>query len=286
MKTISAPLRTLLDSGVFLMADALAITRASLVALPVLYYTTYDQDFTYGGHVYKSSELIIHRSNVSWKNDLSVDSMEFDITPKNYTGFLADLKFGVFNNAQVELDRMFFAPGPYSSTPTPVGSILIFLGNIGDVEADRSQATITVNSFLERLNVPVPREVYQSSCVNPFGGYICRASSKTFNGTVLAVNGAQNNNLSINLYDALSLFVGGYVLWLTGANAGLSQTINYSLAGTMVLLEPMRYPIAPGDTFTVYTSCDHTVNYCANLYGNLANYKGFKNIPTVGTFGG
>jgi uncharacterized phage protein (TIGR02218 family) len=285
MKTVSAPLQTLLNSGTFIMADALKITIKTLSPPTPLYYSNFDQDFYLDGSLYKTSDLVIHRSSVSWKNDLSVDSMELNISPKDYTPFLIELKWGIFDGAKVELYRVFFNPGAYSATPSPVGSILIFVGNIGDVEADRTSARITVNSLLDLLNASVPREIYQSSCVNVFGGSICRATSKYFNGTVQSIIGTQNNWFSSTIYSETGWLNGGYLVWNTGKNVGRTMSINNAYGWTVYLLEPMRDSMTIGDTFTAYTSCDKTSYFCGGLYNNMSNFKGFPDIPPVGTFG-
>jgi len=78
-------------------------------------------------------------------------------------------------------------------------------------------------------------------------------------------------------------FTGGFVMFVTGDNAGLKKEIrkydfeSWSVLGIVPsfhLLFNMPYEIQEGDLFVVFAGCNKTASDCANKFNNIANFRG------------
>lgn len=79
-------------------------------------------------------------------------------------------------------------------------------------------------------------------------------------------------------------FDGGLISFATGENEGVSREIgeftgNTSNDGTVSLFLRMPFPVAVGDTGTIYPGCDKNVATCLSRFRNAVNFRGFPHIP-------
>ena len=78
-------------------------------------------------------------------------------------------------------------------------------------------------------------------------------------------------------------FASGILTWTSGANVGrITEVPAHDLAGsiaTLTLLEAPVRPIAAGDSFTARAACDKRMATCGAKFANVANFRGFPNIP-------
>lgn len=115
------------------------------------------------------------------------------------------------------------------------------------------------------LNMKVPSRVFQSDCPWSFCDVNCGLLAANFTVTFTAKTGS-TNTLLIPLAaftQAAGYFTQGVVKCLTGANAGLSETVKAHSGGNLTIMVPWILPIAAGDTFSVIKGCDHTLATCA-----------------------
>jgi uncharacterized phage protein (TIGR02218 family) len=281
MKVFSDPLNTLLDSGRFVMADLFAFGLISGINLR---YTNFDRDIISGGYPYSSSGLLIKRSALHWKNDLSVDTLDLEISPQGSalisgTPFLTAVRQGIFDGAAFILGRAFFS-APVGITDAPVEAPALFYGRVGDFEADRTKADMVINSHLELLNIPCPREIYESGCPNLlYGPIICRATPVTSGTATVSVVNAENS-FDSDINDTNRIYTGGYLEWTYGANLGLKGKIKSSIAYTMIFAGIWPSAVTVGDTFIATAGCDKTSQTCQAIFSNnVANFRGFPYIP-------
>lgn len=277
MKTASGPLQTLLaTSKVFLMADLYTFT---LINGTIARYTSIDADVTWSGNVYSSKGLLLNRSQIDQKRGIEVDELEIDANPVDATiggiGWLAAVRNGVLDGAQVSLQRLFF-----SNWLTPVGVITLFTGIVSEIEMGRTYAKIKVKSNLELFNIQWPMNLYMLQCCWLLYSPGCGVSKAAFtdNGTVTA--GSTTFIVNANITDT-SVFSGGVITFTSGALTGIIRTIkSFSPANNqLAVVQPL--PVAPssGDTFSVYAGCDKTQFTCQTVFNNLANFRGFPYIP-------
>jgi uncharacterized phage protein (TIGR02218 family) len=73
----------------------------------------------------------------------------------------------------------------------------------------------------------------------------------------------------------------GEILWVTGANAGLSMEVKALSSGVMLLQLDMFNTVAPADTFTHVPGCDKNgrLGHCKLVYSNYDRFRGFEDIP-------
>lgn len=172
-------------------------------------------------------------------------------------------------------------------------------GGYGDVSAGietKFQGTITRAPGYSRnkvefecadpmylLNMKVPSRLMQSNCPWSFcDPNTCGLTAADFSQYCTAEGGSTQTRIDSGyLVQPDGYFTQGVVKCVTGANAGLSQTVKKHEGGKLYLMVPWLLPIAVGDTFSVIKGCDKTLPTC----------KGTKRIDgstinNAGRFGG
>src|SRR6185312_7655492 len=157
-----------------------------------------------------------------------------------------------------------------------------------EVDYGRSLATFTVNSHLELLNLNLPRNLYQTNCVNNLGDAACGVNLSSYVTSPAARSGCTQSVLIFTGAIDQSLggaFNAGKCVGVTGANAGLARTVQYTGTAytpgdTIQLLTPFPTAPAAGDSFQVFYGCDKTLgqNGCPK-FNNTPRFKGFPFVP-------
>lgn len=184
-----------------------------------------------------------------------------------------DLEAGRYDHAAF---RVFVVD--YSDTAA--GELELQSGRLGRVTIEDGQATAEGRGVLDRLRRPVGRSI-QGVCDAELGDSRCGVdlAPLTHVGTVTAVGSRYEFTAeALGLADNLLQF--GALTWTSGANVGRSVEVrSNSLAGVVVLAQPMVRGISVGDAFSVVEGCDHTVSACKTRFGNLINFRGFPFVP-------
>jgi uncharacterized phage protein (TIGR02218 family) len=295
VKPASAELLALLATRQFFAADIYTFSGGNLGS-NVLRYCGGDQNLTVNGLLYPAGGQVgpyfdrkDNKAKCHWKVGVEVDQLVFDVLPGSSTifgtGFLAAVRQGTFDGAELLLERVYMPT--YGDTRR--GTVRYFLGRVAEVDAGRSVATFTVNSHLELLNLELPINLYQPGCVNSLGDPSCGVSpipSTTGTVTSGSTAAAINATLAGGPF-AAGTFDLGTILFTSGALDGLELT-----AKQVVLTSPATvfllgyFPSAPstGDTFTLFFGCDKTTgpNGCPK-FNNLDRYRGFPFVPQPAT---
>ena len=78
-------------------------------------------------------------------------------------------------------------------------------------------------------------------------------------------------------------FTFGTLDWTSGANAGRrAEVLSHDLVDGVAVLTMLEAPvraIAGADTFTIRAGCDKRIMTCGTKFANVANFRGFPNIP-------
>jgi uncharacterized phage protein (TIGR02218 family) len=296
MKNASPALIALLNSQTFLMADLLTI---NLVSGGSLYYCNWEHDLVVNGNTYLSGDVQFTRTKSSCKIGVNVDSMTITLyaQPQNLMlglPVMAQIKNGLLDSAQIKIDRVFMAaPGV-----TAAGSVSIFSGRLTTVTAGRSEATLTVANELVLLNVQLPRNMYQPSCLHtlfdddmlqqgqaPTGCKLIKANFASAT-EVAAASSTTVFTASISGLNA-PWFDNGYISFSGGANSGYVRTIksgtHVGSVWTFTLTSPLPFIPVGGDPFTAYPGCDHTQATCTGKFNNVVNFRGFPYVPVPET---
>ena len=190
--------------------------------------------------------------------------------------FLQALRDGSFDGCEIERGRVFFSDRIGGAA---IGDVTLFKGRLGTVDQiGRTSAKLTVNSDLVLLNIDMPRNLYQSTCLHTLYDSGCTLVKNAFgtNGTT----GAGSKASIINWSGADPAYQQGSITFTSGVNAGVTANVNTVVAGVSLTLGyPLQSPPSPGDGFTAYQGCDHTPGTCQSKFSNLSNFRGFPYVP-------
>jgi uncharacterized phage protein (TIGR02218 family) len=289
MKPASIALQNLLASRHFFAADLYTFT---LIGGGMLRYCSGDRDITAGGHLFTAQGPRIDRKDnkakCHWKIGVEVDTLVFDVMPQatdtvGGLSLLAACVQGAFDGAELQLERAFMA----TYGDTSVGTVIMFAGRVAEIDLGRAVATFTINSHLELLNLQLPRNLWQPGCVNSLGDPSCGVNLPSFAVSGAAAAGSSASVITASLGQPTSYFDQGKIVFAGGANAGLSRSVKYWVAGApgvIALLAPFPNAPATGDAFSIYPGCDKTLgpNGCAK-FANTARFKGYPFVPTPDT---
>ncbi len=259
------------------MADCFSIT---LRTGTVLRYTSADMPVVVGGELYLANGVRIDGLKYSIKIGVDVDEQDITIaaTASDLVGgvpFLAALRDGVFDGAQIQRDRAFL---PAWGQPA-IGIVTLFHGRVSTIDKiGRTSAELKVKSDAVLLDIDMPRNLWQTGCLHTLYDGGCTLAKARF--TASGMVGAGATNLVIPWAGATA---GGYdqgtILFTSGANAGISVTIQRSDGAELVLAYPLDAAPAAGDAFQASFGCDHTLATCQTKFANAANFRGFPFVP-------
>lgn len=260
-----------------LMADCYTFT---LRTGTVLTYTNADVPITMGGVTFAANSVLVDGLAFNCKAGLDVDQQQINLAARPTdtvlgVPFLIALHHGVFDGCEVQRERAFLA----SWGATPIGSVTLFKGRMTSIDQiGRTSAQVTVASDLVLLDIDMPRNLFQLTCVHTLYDSGCGLVKNAFgtNGTV----GAAATPLTIPWSGAAAVHTQGTILFTSGVNAGVSATIKSVVAATsLTLAYPLYAAPTAGDGFTAYQGCDHRLATCQTQFNNQANFRGFPFIP-------
>lgn len=287
MKTVTADLATLLNTArEYWMADCYTF---SLVDGTVLRYTSADIDVTVDGVTYDHTGPVIKRSRTRIARGTAVDQMDLEISAESsllLSGlpWLQALANGALDGAEVEMVRAIAASPAEALLGNIPGTVHQFSGRVSDVpEIDSLTARVVVRSWLELLNTPLPRNLYQPPCLNTLYDTGCGVSRAAYAGYSAVASGSDRRVLNCTLANAAGYFDIGEVLMSSGQNAGVRRTVKSYVPGVVTLAYPLPKAVAVDDAFTIYPGCDRRKATCDDRYGNGARFRGTPFVPVPET---
>jgi uncharacterized phage protein (TIGR02218 family) len=262
-----------------LMADAFLFTLQSGSTLA---YTNIDVTFSYGGQTYLANSILIEGLKYKAAVGLEVDRQQITVAARSTDAiaggapFLQSLRDGAFDGCEIVRSRVFFSDRLGGAV---IGAATLFKGRLGNIdEIGRSSAKLTVNSDLVLLDIDMPRNIYQPTCLHALYDSGCTLTKAAFgtNGTV----GAGSTVATVYWPGATANFAQGTITFTSGVNAGVTTTVGSAVNGSALnLIYPLQSAPQPGDGFTVYFGCDHTPATCQSKFNNLVNFRGFPYVP-------
>lgn len=279
-RTISPELSSLLRSTARLqVADLYTIT---LSGGTVLRWTNHDQVVTIGAQSWVLGPGIT-RDLMEFTAGVEANPMVFTLTGSggtliNGVALIPWVLNGGLDGADVLLEKAFRADlgGAW------IGKLEQFSGRVSDVESGgRLQVQVTVRSYLEAFNLPLPPTLYQPQCRNTVFDANCglNRASHTWVGTASAASNPLRLAFGHSLPQAAGWFDLGAVVFTTGANAGVKRTVRTHTSGQIVAMQPWPAPVAVGDAFEIYRGCDLTLETCKSRYNNALYFRGMPFIP-------
>ena len=266
----------LASGGPFIMADLYTITLASG---EVLRWADFDADLEHGGWSYSSAKGVIERGMTRSGIGVEVDTLDVSLFPRdgvtvNGRGLRAAAVAGVFDGARLRLERAYLTP-----ELTVRGTLIMFVGRIADVDVDRMGIAMRVNSPTELFAGQMPRNLFSPSCLRVLYSDGCGVSrqAQMRGGSVVA--GSTRTTLRVSISQQYGFFALGYVVFTTGALAGVRRTIKASWPGVFELLLPLPALPAVGDIVEACPGCDKSKPTCKNKFNNLPRFRGYPCIP-------
>jgi hypothetical protein len=308
MRSASAAAAYLLSIGQQMRADLYDITLASgqayhftsfQVPLTAAIYWPAAGPFTY------QTGLTIKRGAKTQKAGADGGQLKLTITPQwdspsapvliNGYPFLQACRLGFFDNATVQLSRLFMPPASYQlqggdsiieATPgfidVSAGAVGDFKGVAQDVQAGRFSADITVDNYLALLgNQQMPRQLFGVGCWHQVYDAGCTLLKSAFTSTGHVTSVTDGAHFDTSLTQANGYFQLGVITFTSGVNNTFQANVaDFSNSGGALVLN-YPFPAAPaiGDTFSIYPGCDLQEATCISKFANLAHFGGMPYIP-------
>lgn len=282
MRPATAALRTFLDGqrgakdASLIMADCFTFALRNGT---ILSYTNADLPIDWQGTTFVANSVLVDGLMFTCRIGLDVDQQRVTVAARpddTVAGvpFLVALSQGVFDGCEVRRDRVFLTDW---SAP-PIGGVTLFKGRIATIDQiGRTSAEITVASDLALLNIAMPRNFYQLTCVHTLYDSGCGLTKSAFAAAGTVEAGSTSS--MIRWSGALATQAQGTLLFTSGGNAGVQTTIKSVAAGSLSLAYPLRTVPQPGDGFIAYQGCDHRLSTCRRQFANAANFRGFPFVP-------
>ena len=274
MKTLSPALQAHLDDGTTTLSWCWRISRADGLALG---FTDHDRALAFDGTNFES-ESGFAASEIRAGSDLAVDAQDATgvLTSDRITE--TDILDGRWDNAAVELWRVNWADTGQR--------VLLRRGAVGQIRRGRMAFVAEVRSLAHVLGQTVGR-TFQAGCDASLGDARCGIDLENaiYKGTGVVTDLLRDRAFmasGLSVFDP-GWFTSGTLTWTSGANAGrITEVLSHGLAdaiATLTLLEAPVLQIAEGDNFVARAGCDKRIATCGAKFANVANFRGFPNIP-------
>jgi uncharacterized phage protein (TIGR02218 family) len=274
MKNLSPSLQAHLDDGTTTLSWCWRISRSDGLALG---FTDHDRALSFDGTAFEP-ESGFAASEIRAGSDLAVDAQDATgvLTSDRITE--TDILDGRWDNAAVDLWRVNWADTSQR--------VLLRRGAVGQIRRGRMAFVAEVRSLAHVLGQTVGR-TFQAGCDARLGDARCGINLETaiYEGT-----GIVTDLLRDRAFMATGLagfgagwFTSSTVTWTEGANAGrVTEVLAHGLSDAIAILTLLEAPVrlvAEGDSFIARAGCDNRIATCSAKFANVANFRGFPNIP-------
>lgn len=271
---IAPDLAAHLAGGLTTLCHAWAVTRTDGALFG---FTDHDRDLAFDGITFRADSGLSARA-LQQGTGLSVDNTEALGLLSDAGLSEADIVAGRFDGAEVRCWRVNWAD--------PDQRLLQFRGTIGELQRNGASFTAELRGLTEALNRPLGR-IYQKPCTAVLGDTACRVDlsgpDHSLTLTVAAIESTRVLRLAGAGTAPQGWFRRGRLTVLDGAAAGLHGTIKRDTAQSsqreVELWEPLRAPLAPGDSLRLLAGCDKRFSTCRDKFANLVNFQGFPDLP-------
>lgn len=296
MKTAAAQLVTFFNTAKrALQFDLWTIALASGT---VLRWTDADVDLKTADGTRFVRGPVISRDTVRWVRGIEVDQLKVKFAAPTLVvdggqALPAFATAGGFDGAWCLLQRAYL-----DDAGAMQGALTWFSGQVADATPARMGVELVVKSQLAQLTQMLPRNLYQAPCLNDLYDSNCGVNKAAYQvtGTITAVASGANPILTTSLASTpgrqLDL---GVFKFTSGANAGISRTVQLQMGGTGLLAilngtspalqfaRPFPFPVQVGDAFTAWAGCDKLYTTCGNKFNNLPRFRATPFVPAPET---
>ena len=281
MKAASDALIALLQLPQTLMAHLLTITTLDG---STYCYTDGDMDIHANSNIYYCNQVMFSRGALTTKVGLEVQTLDLTLytTPDVLIGgipFIEAVANGLLDGATINLDRAYMQRWG----DVFAGVLYLFSGRVADVSVSRYSANITVKSWMELLDTPMPHNHFQAACPNELFDTFCTLSKAAYEVTKAVEAGSTTlliNNASLT--EATNYWQLGRIVFTSGPNTGVRRVIRSSASGSLVPITPLPNAPTVGDTFKLIPGCDKSNTTCTNKFNNALHFRGCPAMPDPG----
>lgn len=270
MKTLSANLKTHLESEVTTLATCWKLTRRDTTELG---FTSHDSDLVIDALTYKAASGMTPSMVASTAN-LAVDNLEVEGLLSDDAITETDILAGLYDFAEIEIFQVNYAD-------LTQGKMTLRRGWLGEVSLSRGHFVAEVRGLTQRLSTTLG-ELFSPSCRADMGDSRCKVNlaSYTSSASVTEVV-SQQRILASGLSEESGYFDYGLLTFTSGDNSGLSMEVKTYATGDVTLVLPMPYTIEVGDGFSVSAGCDRTFETCVTRFNNALNFRGEPHLPGI-----
>jgi len=151
-------------------------------------------------------------------------------------------------------------------------------GTLGSVEQSGADYSVALHGLGTRLALPVAPST-SPTCRARLGDRACTADLRPHQ-RLAAVIAIEGDAVRFGALEA-GLYPFGSIRWLTGACAGLSQSVVDQEGNRLWLAEPPPLPVRPGALALLTQGCDKRIATCAGRFGNAVNFRGEPYLPGI-----
>lgn len=170
--------------------------------------------------------------------------------------------------------------------------LVIWSGRIIDFSIEWEEAKFVCEPVATSIRRPGLRRNYQHGCPHVLYGASCRANkaAATVSTTVTSVTNSIVV-LAVNWFGARdpAKFTAGLIEWQDNAGDRVVRSIltvsDDAGTGRTLLLGGLPVDLAAGMTVSVSLGCNHQMNDCQDLHGNIVNFGGCPWIPVKNPIG-
>jgi hypothetical protein len=314
MKPASPALVALLQSTQFVMADLYTFTLAGAADVIGLPPPAPGPSYLYSGAPTTITDQATGRifalgpkfERSLTRTVIGIQSGELDIRiyPEasdllGQTAWAQAVWQGQLDGAVVQLERAFM---PQYGDTSP-GTVVLFSGRVSDAEVSRTMIALKVRSWIEVLNIEMPRRLWQASCGFNFGDAMCgynRVLGQNALGTLTGIGaltfGCAAGSTASQILGGPATsnpYLLGTIIATSGVNAGQARSISSfpSNGGPIGVTLPFLSVPNPGDEFQILPGCDRTLATCGGVFrqsrvtpsgyvaANAERFGGFPFIP-------
>jgi len=230
----------------------------------------------------------LKRGSVRQAAGVEISTMDLELTgpdwlfPNGQSLPLAAMR-GAFDGAHVKVERLFMATWGDLS----LGTLHWFEGSVSAMDPSSLSLKLVFKSDLEKLNIPIPRRLFQPGCPYALFDAGCGVA-KTINvrywtGTVAAAPTPTASAIPFTGTAATDAYKLGAVTFTSGALKNMTRSISSDAdsGASHVIQTTVPFPSAPavGDTFIYSVGCDKTFAMCVSRFANGNRFGGFPFVP-------
>ena len=268
MKTISEALKEHIQGQTTTLATLWRIIRKDGV---IQGFTNHSENIVYDGIEYEASTGYTP-SQIEDSVGLQSDNLSVDIVFKSDGILEADLQGGIYDGATISILLVNY-------DDLSMGAMTLKTGRFGEVNFKDGRGTVELRSLSELMNNNHIGRVYAPICDADFCDSRCKLSKVNYSSSATATSVVEDVIFTVNSSHTTNDLQYGLVEWTSGDNVGYSMEIKENSAYTIVLVQPMPYPVKIGDQCKLVRGCDKLFATCKDKFNNVVNFRGFPHIP-------